>query len=318
MTETTTTPDAGRGARLDPLIDEHAAEGDEHGRLSEPVVDALHDEAHLRDVGSEGARRLRARSRRSLKVIEKLAYGDPSTGWVTMAAALAIGTGAAYSATSAVDEMFGGERLPVIAGQGTRPGTAVARTAATCSADRGASPRASSTRAHPHARRRRGHRRTADLRPARRAGDADRQLGRDGPAGDRQHRLHDRQRVRARALLALRGHRDPERGGDLYRSASSTSRHLPLRLGAGDRPAAARRAARESPGQAGGRARSPRTTLPRGATPARRQHSRGARADLRDVERRRRDARPRRCAVGGPEHEHAAGRSMSHDRRRTR
>jgi len=42
-----------------------------------------------------------------------------------MAAALAIGTGAAYLESSAVDELFGGERLPVIAGQGTRPGTAV-------------------------------------------------------------------------------------------------------------------------------------------------------------------------------------------------
>jgi alkylation response protein AidB-like acyl-CoA dehydrogenase len=42
-----------------------------------------------------------------------------------MASALAIGTGAAYLDAEAVDELFGGERLPVIAGQGTRPGTAV-------------------------------------------------------------------------------------------------------------------------------------------------------------------------------------------------
>jgi alkylation response protein AidB-like acyl-CoA dehydrogenase len=44
-----------------------------------------------------------------------------------MAAALAIGTGAAFLGKSAVEELFGGERLPVIAGQGTRPGTAVAQ-----------------------------------------------------------------------------------------------------------------------------------------------------------------------------------------------
>jgi alkylation response protein AidB-like acyl-CoA dehydrogenase len=61
----------------------------------------------------------------SLQVIENLAYGDPSTGWVAMAASLAIGTGAAYLEQSAVDELFRGSRLPVIAGQGTRPGTAV-------------------------------------------------------------------------------------------------------------------------------------------------------------------------------------------------
>jgi alkylation response protein AidB-like acyl-CoA dehydrogenase len=42
-----------------------------------------------------------------------------------MAAALAVGSGAAYLGDSAVAELFGGERFPVIAGQGTRPGTAV-------------------------------------------------------------------------------------------------------------------------------------------------------------------------------------------------
>jgi alkylation response protein AidB-like acyl-CoA dehydrogenase len=57
-------------------------------------------------------------------VIENLAYGDPSTGWVLMAAALAIGTGAAYLGDDAVKELFKGPRMPVIAGQGTRPGNA--------------------------------------------------------------------------------------------------------------------------------------------------------------------------------------------------
>jgi alkylation response protein AidB-like acyl-CoA dehydrogenase len=42
-----------------------------------------------------------------------------------MAAALAVGTGAAYLADDAVDELFGGKRMPVIAGQGTRPGKAI-------------------------------------------------------------------------------------------------------------------------------------------------------------------------------------------------
>ena len=65
MTETTTTtPDLlDEAQRLEALIDEHAAEGDERGRLSDPVVDALHDARHLRHVGPEGAGRLRARSR---------------------------------------------------------------------------------------------------------------------------------------------------------------------------------------------------------------------------------------------------------------
>jgi alkylation response protein AidB-like acyl-CoA dehydrogenase len=60
----------------------------------------------------------------SLEVIESVSYGDPSAGWVLMAASLAIGTGAAYLKDEAVKELFGGQRLPVIAGQGTRPGIA--------------------------------------------------------------------------------------------------------------------------------------------------------------------------------------------------
>src|SRR5688500_19981279 len=63
----------------------------------------------------------------SLEVIENVSYGDPSAGWVLMAASLAIGTGAAYLDEPAVAELFGGERLPVIAGQGTRPGMAKPR-----------------------------------------------------------------------------------------------------------------------------------------------------------------------------------------------
>jgi alkylation response protein AidB-like acyl-CoA dehydrogenase len=108
------------------IADRFADEGDRAGRLSQPVVEALHRERLLgmwvpRSVprGSE----LDVLS--SLEVIENVSYGDPSTGWVLMAASLAIGTGAAYLESSAVDELFGGDALPVIAGQGTRPGTAV-------------------------------------------------------------------------------------------------------------------------------------------------------------------------------------------------
>src|SRR5262245_30447829 len=107
------------------LADEHAAEGDAQGYLSAPVVDALHREGLL---GMWVPRSIRGGAEldplSSLRVLEEMAYGDPSTGWVLMAACLAIGTGAAFLGDAAVDELFGGERLPVIAGQGTRPGTA--------------------------------------------------------------------------------------------------------------------------------------------------------------------------------------------------
>jgi alkylation response protein AidB-like acyl-CoA dehydrogenase len=108
------------------IADRHADEGDRAGRIPQPVVDALHREGLLgiwvpRTVPRGGELDVLS----SLAVIENVAYGDPSTGWVLMASALAIGTGAAYLDSGAVDELFGGDQLPVIAGQGTRPGTAV-------------------------------------------------------------------------------------------------------------------------------------------------------------------------------------------------
>jgi alkylation response protein AidB-like acyl-CoA dehydrogenase len=108
------------------IADQHAEAGDQQGQLSQPVVDALHREGLL---GMWTPRTIPGGAEldpvASLEVIERVASGDPSTGWVMMAAALAIGTGAAYLESEAVDQLFGGGRLPVIAGQGTRPGTAV-------------------------------------------------------------------------------------------------------------------------------------------------------------------------------------------------
>jgi alkylation response protein AidB-like acyl-CoA dehydrogenase len=108
------------------VADRHADEGDREGRLAQPVVEALHREGLY---GMWVPRVVRGGAEldpvSSLEVIENVAYGDPSAGWVLMAAALAIGTGAAYLEDAAVSELFGGDRLPVIAGQGTRPGTAV-------------------------------------------------------------------------------------------------------------------------------------------------------------------------------------------------
>ena len=110
------------------IADEHAADGDQHGRLADPVVNALHAEGLFGmwvPQSIRGGAELDLVS--SLEVIEQVSYGDPSAGWVLMAASLAIGTGAAYLGDAAIDELFGGDRLPVIAGQGTRPGNAVPR-----------------------------------------------------------------------------------------------------------------------------------------------------------------------------------------------
>ncbi|HLH30083.1 MAG TPA: acyl-CoA dehydrogenase family protein [Terriglobia bacterium] len=108
------------------LANRHADEGDKTGRLAEPVVEALHREGLLgmwvpRSV--TGGWELDPVT--SLRILENVSHGDPSAGWVLMAASLAIGTGAAYLEDSAVKELFSGTRLPVIAGQGTRPGKAI-------------------------------------------------------------------------------------------------------------------------------------------------------------------------------------------------
>lgn len=126
--ERPTTPELSlpdRARALFPLLDGHAEAADAAGRLADEVVEALHRErlwgmwvpaelggSELDPIGS-------------LETIEQLTYGDPSVGWVVMAASLAIGTGGAFLGDEAVAELFGGERFPVITGQGTRPGTAV-------------------------------------------------------------------------------------------------------------------------------------------------------------------------------------------------
>lgn len=126
MSSTSERPLPERAKSVARIASEHADYADEHGKLAEPVVEALHREELFGmwvPRGVAGGHELDPIS--SLQVIENVTYGDPSAGWVLMASALAIGTGAAYLKDAAVEELFGGERVPVIAGQGTRPGKAV-------------------------------------------------------------------------------------------------------------------------------------------------------------------------------------------------
>jgi alkylation response protein AidB-like acyl-CoA dehydrogenase len=108
------------------IASECAEAGDREGQLAAPVVEAFHREGLL---GMWVPRSLRGGLELaplpSMDVLEQVTYGDPSAGWVLMAASLATGTGGAYLGDEAVAAIFGQERLPVIAGQGTRPGTAL-------------------------------------------------------------------------------------------------------------------------------------------------------------------------------------------------
>src|SRR5918992_5226781 len=96
-----------RAKAVSAIADEHAEAGDRQGALAQPVVDALHREGLY---GMWVPRSIRGGAEldpaSSLQVIENVTYGDPSAGWVLMASALAIGTGAAYLGDAAVGELF--------------------------------------------------------------------------------------------------------------------------------------------------------------------------------------------------------------------
>jgi len=61
-----------------------------------------------------------------LGVVEQLSYADGSTGWVFMAAQVAMGSAAAYLPPATAKELFGTGKWPVIAGQGAANGQGVA------------------------------------------------------------------------------------------------------------------------------------------------------------------------------------------------
>jgi len=111
--------------RLQPLLMEHSEEHDDLNALSPEVVSALHESGVFgawvpKELGGEELGPLE-----SIELISTLAYADPATSWVYMAASLATGTGGAYAGEHAIPTVFPkGERFPVIAGQGTRAGKA--------------------------------------------------------------------------------------------------------------------------------------------------------------------------------------------------
>lgn len=110
--------------RIAPIVRQGSAQADKDGKLTDEVVDALHSTGIFgmwvpKELGGAELDPVT-----SLEVIQLLAENDPAAAWVSMAAALSTGTGGAYLGDEAVQNIFTTERFPVIAGQGTRPGTA--------------------------------------------------------------------------------------------------------------------------------------------------------------------------------------------------
>ena len=114
-----------RAAEVADLAERDSGEAELAGRLTDVVVDALH-EAGLFGLWvprSLGGAELDVLA--SLEVVERLAYGDPAVGWVLFATGLITATTGAYCGDEAVERLFSGPRFPVIAGQGTLPRSAV-------------------------------------------------------------------------------------------------------------------------------------------------------------------------------------------------
>jgi indole-3-acetate monooxygenase len=109
---------------LHDLVDRHGEENDRTGRIAEPVVDAVYASGAVyvltpRELGGS-----EMTPRQAMEAYRALSYADPSTGWVTMALALATGLAGAFFDRDTAAELFATPRLG-IAGQGTRAGTAV-------------------------------------------------------------------------------------------------------------------------------------------------------------------------------------------------
>lgn len=115
-----------RAAALAPLIESLAEESEARGELAEEVVAALHEHGlwSLWTPACLGG--LEAAPLESLGVLEQVTYADASTGWVLQAAALATGTGGSYLGDSAVETIFPPGSSPIVEGQGTPNGKAVA------------------------------------------------------------------------------------------------------------------------------------------------------------------------------------------------
>src|SRR5215468_11426131 len=106
-----------KAKQLHPLFAGEAARGEAKGMLTDATIAALRDNGFLgmwipRCFGGSETGPVEF-----LEVIEQTSYSDGSTGWVLMAAQVAMGTAAAYLEPGAASALFS-QRMPVIAGQG--------------------------------------------------------------------------------------------------------------------------------------------------------------------------------------------------------
>jgi alkylation response protein AidB-like acyl-CoA dehydrogenase len=113
--------------RLDaitPLLKANADANEAGGRLTPEVEAALLNSGAYRVGIPQNLGGYEFSPRQVIETIEKISYADASTGWVFMALQMITGTTAAWLGEEATAELFAGDNHALIAGQGTRLGTA--------------------------------------------------------------------------------------------------------------------------------------------------------------------------------------------------
>ncbi|MGW0890874.1 acyl-CoA dehydrogenase [Saccharopolyspora sp. NPDC002578] len=117
--------------RLDaiaPLLDENAERSEELGRLTDVVVEALRDTGVFRVCIPRELGGYEFAPHQIIDSVARLAHADSTASWSVMALQMVTGTTAAYLGAEAARDLFpdvsNGDHA-LIAGQGTKPGTAV-------------------------------------------------------------------------------------------------------------------------------------------------------------------------------------------------
>jgi alkylation response protein AidB-like acyl-CoA dehydrogenase len=114
-----------RAEGLAPLVREHAGAAEAKGMLTDEVIEAFHAAGI---VGTWTPRSLGGHELGPVagsRIIEVLSHADSSSGWVAFVHMAICGMTGGYVGDEAAAEIFAGERMPLISGQGTRPGVAI-------------------------------------------------------------------------------------------------------------------------------------------------------------------------------------------------
>ena len=107
------------------VLEEEAQESDALGALTDRSIAALRSGDFFALMVPECLGGVEASPVAAMKIVETLSHANGSAGWVVMAIGLATGTAAAFLDNSAIEEIFAGDAVPIIAGHGGANGTAI-------------------------------------------------------------------------------------------------------------------------------------------------------------------------------------------------